>query len=345
MIQISIDFILIGITVLVSTLTVLYVYLVCKARIENIKQRKKEAYIAANLPEWDSYFRDEIALHNKMLPRNASEIQGVESIFFAYIKNFSDVEIREKIKAFSNQYLKEYYRNILKSKKWSIRLNALYRIIDFQIEELLDECRQLERQKPSHEEYFQLLSIYSRMDIEHFFNIILSPQRMLSENEYKKLLLALDSESLKILADRFDDLSNSFQYGLIAVLGLKRDIVALSFLEDKLNHVNAEIRIRALKAISEIGVITNLEQYLSFVDSLKWEERLMAARLLRNIPLQEALPYLKQLLHDESWWVRSEAALTISQSRHGKEVLKEITKKTTDPFAVDMATEYITRSS
>jgi hypothetical protein len=47
MIQISIDFILIGITVLVSTLTVLYVYLVCKARIENIKQRKKEAYIAA----------------------------------------------------------------------------------------------------------------------------------------------------------------------------------------------------------------------------------------------------------------------------------------------------------
>ena len=167
----------------------------------------------------------------------------------------------------------------------------------------------------------------------------------LSENDYKKLLIELDDESLKKLVHQFNEWNSSFQYGLITVIGKKIDVSALAFLEGKLNSDDPEVRIRTLKAINKIGAITNLEMYLSFVDSSIWEERLMVARLFRNISFEKALPYLKKLIQDESWWVRSEAAQTINQSRYGKEALKEIIENSSDPFAIDMAREYFKRGS
>ena len=50
-----------------------------------------------------------------------------------------------KIKQFSNQYLKAFYEKDLSSKRWSIRMNALYRIADLQIDELLTKCQEFEK--------------------------------------------------------------------------------------------------------------------------------------------------------------------------------------------------------
>ena len=51
-------------------------------------------------------------------------------------------------------------------------MNALYRIADLQIDELLDTCQQFEKTKIAEEEYFQLLKIYSIFRQELFIEKI-----------------------------------------------------------------------------------------------------------------------------------------------------------------------------
>lgn len=234
---------------------------------------------------------------------------------------------------------------MLKNRKWSIKINALSRISDFQLEQLLKECKRLKDNKLSHEEYFLLLLIYSKMDATYFNTIIQSTNATFSENEYKRLLLELDLENLHGLIDHFSQLSSRFQYALIDVLGTKGDVDSLSFLEEHLGNDDDEIRIRVLKAINKIGIVLNWEKYFEFTESGLWEERLMVTKLFRNAPFELVLPFLKKLLKDESWWVRSEAARIIYDSKHGEDILKEIISVSTDQFAIDMATEYLNRSS
>ncbi|RKJ24381.1 HEAT repeat domain-containing protein, partial [Butyricicoccus sp. 1XD8-22] len=56
-----------------------------------------------------------------------------------------------------------------------------------------------------------------------------------------------------------------------------------------------------------------LDRYIPFVSSDIWEERLMAAKLLQNVPLKGSLSYLEKLLEDESWLVRTQAAQAIEK--------------------------------
>ncbi|CAM5333794.1 hypothetical protein LSPH24S_09766 [Lysinibacillus sphaericus] len=58
---------------------------------------------------------------------------------------------------FFQSVFKDIYENDLMNKRWSIRMNALYRIADLQLDELLDACKKLETTKYSKEEFFQLL--------------------------------------------------------------------------------------------------------------------------------------------------------------------------------------------
>ena len=60
--------------------------------------------------------------------------------------------------------------------------------------------------------------------------------------------------------DKFPRISVLF----VDVLGIKRNLSFLPFLENNLSHDNAEIRIRSLKAINEIGMITDLIYTLSW---------------------------------------------------------------------------------
>src|SRR5699024_2968049 len=110
-------------------------------------------------------------------------------------------------------------------------------------------------------------SIYARLDAVHFFKTILSTERVLSENEYKRLLLQLEDEYLEVFRQRFNDLPACIQYAFIDVLGVKRNSINLSFLESQLEQDDDEIRVRTLKAINEIGVIRDVERYFSFIES------------------------------------------------------------------------------
>jgi HEAT repeat protein len=117
----------------------------------------------------------------------------------------------------------------------------------------------------------------------------------------------------------------------------------LTFLENNLSHDDTEIRIRSLKAINEMGMITDLDRYKVFLDSPVWEERLMLAKLLGAFPLEQVYPYLEELLQDENWWVRSQSARTIVNSKDGMSRLEMFIATAQDQYAIEMAQEVLVR--
>ena len=218
-------------------------------------------------------------------------------------------------------------------------MNAMYRIVDFGIDSLACECEKIGKGKRSQEERFQLLEIHLAFNPDAFVEEFSTLSVNFSEYECKKLLIGVATETLGKLACQGDELPLACRYSLIDVLGIRRDIEFLSYLEDNLRNENPEIRIRSLKAINQIGVVTELEKYKPFLSSCLWEERLMMAKLLRNLPPNQVYPCLEELLQDENWWVRSQAAKTIGDSKDGKARLESYISTGLDPYAIDLAKE------
>ena len=67
----------------------------------------------------------------------------------------------------------------------------------------------------------------------------------------------------------------------------------------------------------------------------------MAARLIGAMKAKEGIGDLIHLLHDRSWWVRSQAGQALAKFPEGKTILQEIAETTEDLFARDMAEEWI----
>jgi len=342
MIAISIDTLIKGIGVMLLILVLLSIYMVVKSMKESVVDRKVKAYIQSKQDLWYRYLNGKTTLTPELIPNNEIEIKALEEIFLAYTKNISDSGIREKIRKFSNRYLRRYYLDLLLSRKWSLRMNALYRIIDFGLDSLADECKKLaKRAHLSPEERFQLLVIHSTFAETDFMEGFANLSVKLTEYEYKKLLIGFKPEMLERLTGQIDEFPIAYQYYFIDTLGIIRNPGFLPFLESKLGHENSEIRIRSLKAIGEIGIVTDLDKYESFLNSPIWEERLMLAKLLGAFPLEQVFPYLEKLLQDENWWVRSHAAQTIGNSKDGRARLEKFIATAQDQYAIEIAREVL----
>ncbi|MFK5709659.1 response regulator [Lysinibacillus boronitolerans] len=110
-----------------------------------------------------------------------------------------------------------------------------------------------------------------------------------------------------------------------------------------LHHDTPEINIRALKGLYEIGIIDEMDSFVPFVTSEMWEARLMVAKIFKHVPLTYTYSYLEQLLQDENWWVRSQAAKTIVEDRQGIAKLQQFIESSNDQYAIEMAQEIAAR--
>lgn len=340
MMYLSIELLIRIIVVLVVLLICFGIYVAINGLRENYRNKGKDAYLDAEQENWYAYFCSSEEISESLIPKTTREVQGVEEIFISYLKNVSDPSIKEKITRFSNKYLREHYLMLLRSKKWSIRINGLRRISDFEIE-CLTEIQRFNRKNTSKEENFLVLKIFSFLSRGYFLDELLTRSIGFSEYEYKKLFVSLDEELLDKIITGIEDLPEVGKYAFLDILGSKRDMKYVDFLESQLLNEHQEIRIRSLKAIHSIGIVRELEKYIDFVKSPFWEERLMMAKLLGNLPLNETVSHLQVLLEDESWWVRSQAAKTIGKDKDGLDYLKNFSKTTGDKYAMEMANEIL----
>lgn len=304
-------------------------------------QKITKRYIEKKQLVWFHYFRDGQQIPTELIPRNPHEIEAIEEIFFVYLHNLKDPSIMDKISQFSNDYLADHFQQELHRKRWSSRVNAMQRIVDFNIDRLANECLQMDPEKISSEEQFLRLKIIANLKEEAFISQLVSNEHVLSEHEYKRLFMDLSDGQFDQLLMESEELPMLCRYAVIDVVGMKRNPAHIPFLHKFLDSSESEIRIRSLKAIYEIGVVEDIRHYASFSKSSVWEERLMFTKLLIYLPSTVAMPYLRNLIKDTAWAVRMQAGRAIRKYPDGQERLQEIIHTETDAFAVDMAKSFL----
>jgi len=343
MMKLSISFLLAVIVVLLVILFLFTMYLLFQRQREIRFEKTRDTYLQNYSQHWYNYLINDEIFSIVLVPRGRAQVAAIEMIFSSYLKNIMNVKVNHKIKEFSNLYLKKFYEKDLSSKRWSIRMNALYRIADLRIEELLDTCQQFEKTKISEEEFFQLLKIYSLFQPEWFIEKIKEPEVNYSESEYRRLFVLLEDDVFIRLFEDFDSWTKNIQFAAIDTAAVKRNMQYIDKLKQLLTHEFPEIKIRALKGLYEIGVIDEIDPYVPFVTSDMWEARLMVAKIFNHAPLNYTYTYLEQLLQDENWWVRSQAAKTIAEDREGIVKLQQFMESSNDQYAIEMAQETVVR--
>ncbi|MGG3449374.1 HEAT repeat domain-containing protein [Domibacillus aminovorans] len=343
MIENKLLLLLIGILLLISLLIAVFIYIIVQRMIETRSLAKVEQYIKKHNDKLYLYLIEGKVLSKDLIPHTRLDIRAIEEMLVRYTKNISGEDVLFRITAYMERYLQEHYRKQLKSSKWSIRINALYKISDFRLYFLVNDVFEMlnSQKKYSKQEYFQMYKVLATFESQNFISFLLHPKADFGEMEYKKLLYYLNQQQFETLIDQYESLPSILKNIIIDIVGMKNLVEFVPFLEKRLNDDSSETRIRALKSIDQIGLIREIDLYYHFLQSPYWEERMMVAKLLVHVPMSKSLPYLQDLLKDSSWWVRSRAAQSIHSNKRGKEILESIMATTNDRFVFDMVQEVI----
>lgn len=315
MIGVPVSAVFVGVLVLFLVLAMLTVYLFVARASQERKMRRAEAYLSRNGEIWYRVLRGIEPAPQELVPNDEAELAAVEEVFRAYLTNVSGDGISERIRAFADVRLAPFYRKKLKSRNWSERMNALYRIEDFGMESLLGDVRRLDRKRLSAEERFQLHLIELQFRPDGFMDRMAGRLGDLSEYEARQLFFLMPERVFDETAAQFDQLDPVLKYGLVEVLGMRQDLMKLPFLEGLLDSPDPEIRIRVLKAIDAFGIRTPDRILERAFDSPVWEERFLGARMLRRVPADEAARYVSRLREDPSWLVREEIRALLVRQR------------------------------
>jgi|GEM_PF-2446948 len=126
------------------------------------------------------------------------------------------------------------------------------------------------------------------------------------------------------------------------LFGQAKAIQALPLLESFLKSTNSELRVKAMKAIAEIGITTKQDEILAGFQSENWVERMQTIRIVRACSMTIAIPHLVKTLADPEWWVRYHAAETLfSFGTAGKAKLREAAHSHPDLYARDIAEQVL----
>ncbi|WP_062052479.1 HEAT repeat domain-containing protein [Bacillus sp. JCM 19034] len=308
-------------------LTAIFIYLI----VNRLREKKNEEAVLNHINQYHKSFYEHLIagepVSTEIVPESKFEIRAVEEILTRYSHTFSGEKVVERIREYAQTHLRSYYEVRLKSRKWSKRMNALYHIVDFQMysmKSIITEMLESEK-RYTDDEYLQMFLFLTKADKKLFLNFIGKTEVSFTEWEYRKLVREMDEDSFAQLLQSFDELPQSLQYSMIDMIGMNDQLQWYSFLLEILGSDELEIRIRAFKAFSKLTYVHEPEQFLSYLQSPYWEERMLVARLLGTNHSKEVQKYLITLLADSSRLVRKEAAKSLSMHKGGKQLLQEIT--------------------
>jgi hypothetical protein len=328
---------------IVSVLGLILLYLVLRKAMENRIRTKienqKELY---SEPLFSLLLNPEI--NRKLIPDHSIEIQAIEQLLSKYVEILEGESEKKNLYSIAELYLSNYYKAGLQSKKWSKRMNALYHIEDFNIHSLHPNVASLIRRKNATKAEKVLgLRILAFFHYENLLEELVTKHSTLSELDYRSILMKASNQTISECILRFHKSIPTLQKAILDILAYKNELKYVTFIESVFRSYSGEVRLRALKALSSIGYVKNISPYIPLCKSKLWQERMMVARLLGAIQEEEGLSCLIELLHDQTWWVRSQAAQSIKNYPNGIKLLKKVYQTSKDPFAVDMAWEWINK--
>jgi hypothetical protein len=219
-----------------------------------------------------------------------------------------------------------------------------------------DLLKLLRRKNCSAEERFQIYLLLAHFDYAHLQDLLKSSKDLPPFLLNELLNRLVDNDNFDSYVDLFHELPEEWQFGLLDVFRDQnlRSEKLQNLLESLLEGSNKELKVRALKTVSNQGYITSPSVITEMVENSirkgEWQdvqtvgERMMAARLMGQIRVDCFIPYLEQLITDRNYNVRTNAARSIRRYKQGRELLLSIADRHEDAFAKNIAREWLDRS-
>ncbi|KZE68950.1 hypothetical protein AWM68_01385 [Fictibacillus phosphorivorans] len=328
--------------VLLSALTGMFLYLVIKKALEMSQEKKIKHYMEQIHQAVYAYlYQEQNSRH--LLPDSSIKYFAIERLLTEY-SSVIEGEGKARISQLADELFHDRYKTFLQQKKWSSRMNVLYKIDGFRMKSLSEVLREmLMDEKTSKEEKLIIFRCLSTNQDEALSELFQSEPVPLSVLEYRSILNRMDEKTFIKITDDYSLYPYPLKLAIIDMIGIQKKLDYVQFLEDQLSDENFEIRIRSMKAIGEVGYLSDSEVVKRFARSDQWEERLMAAKVIGKTRVVNGLDVLDTLIKDSSWMVRAQAARAFLSYSDGLERLYDIRFTSDDPFARDMASEWIER--
>ena len=341
---------------LLLALLSIYVYLIGRKAWDRRVTARKERWLEERMPELEELLfagRDVRSL----IPTAQYQYEALENIFSDFLANYRFEGEADPLGAFINRYFVPYYRRRLGDRRWSVRMNALYFIDLFGIQSMKDDLLgHLSRKGCSPEERFQIFLLLAKFEHEGLMELLKKAKELPAFllNELAGRLV--NQDNVDSFVDEFGTFADSWKGAILEVVRdrhLRSDKLQL-LLEELIVSDSRELRVKALKTLASLGYLSSIERFVEWMEgrleSEPWSrpqasgERLMAARLMGQIRDDRFLPYLKGLVGDNVYGVRSEAAKSIRQYRGGMDILRSLAESHEDPFARSISREWAERS-
>ncbi|MFG6494942.1 HEAT repeat domain-containing protein [Fictibacillus sp. UD] len=328
--------------ILLCALTIMFLYLVIKKALEIRKEKHIQKYMDHIHGTIYGYlYQDKKSRH--LLPDSSVKFTAIERL----LTNYSTVlegEGKEKITQLADELFKSRYESILRRNKWSSRMNVLYKIDGFRMTVLNEVLKEMIKDyKITKDEkliIFRCLAYSNNDSLSALFQYISVPFSVL---EYRSIINRMDDIAFGQIVSDYHLYPENLQLAIIDIIGIQKKLDFVHFLEGQLDDKQFEIRIRSMKAIGEVGFLSDSLIVERFAQSQQWEERLMAAKVIGKTRVRNGLDVLDILIKDSSWMVRAQAAKAFLSYTDGLERLYDIRFTSDDPFARDMASEWIER--
>lgn len=331
--------------IVVTLLVILLTYLLVRKARDNRRRNKIDMYKGKyRLPVYEYLIT---GTSTRLLQTSSKEREtAIEELLSDFSNVLEGEETKAKLSHYAELHLGTIYRGYLQSKQWSKRMNTLFFIEDFHMRELEQDVENLLREKKAtKEEVVQILCILASFQSPSIYKYLTDRFQHLLEFDYRNILKRLDADQLEPLVDRFFTYQPNLQYAILEIIGITNEVKYISFLTSIYQSCSGEIKMRAIKAIVNIGYIEDVKIFIPLCDSNVWQERMIVAKLLGITKDQHTVFYLKKLIHDQSWWVRSQAGESIARLPDGKEILSSIIKTSDDPYAKDMAGQWLSKGA
>lgn len=338
MIELSLKTLAIINSCLLTTLLLLFLYLLIqkdrelkrKTRKENLKNKIRQPLFA--------YLNEGVDVKTRLFQRDPVSFEAVQELLYEYRSMTKGEEVGERIQRFAIDNFTDYYRKLLQHHRWSIRMNTLYLIEDFMMISLEEDIlEKLDDTSISKVERYQQLRVLAKLQSNHLFSYLLIDSFVYPLFLYKEILRNLKIDHFDQMVSKYDTACDELKIAILALFAEKRDTSYLPLVERELENGHLDIRLQALKVVRSFGYISNFQLLYNFAKSSLWQERMLFAQITSVIQKERFKPLLTQLLTDESWWVRNAAGDALCSYQDGRFILFHIAQTSNDNFARDMA--------
>lgn len=334
----------------------LYCYLLTRKWLLNKRSNKMAAWMSsASMPDSpiERYVTTGEA-SRRIEPRYPWHWSALEAYLTHRLRVGGTLSEHERVCSIAEELYGPLYRHRLKHRKSEVRLHTLAHIGLFRMKELHAEVSAIltdKRIEP--EELWAVLRVLGAFQDKKLPDCLLGaygPLPPSSDYRYRQVLMALETELLEELIVRFDKGNDALQRNLLDVLRTRniRTEHYLALIERLMCSPSDELRIRALKAAAGFGYLSHEAEEAHLVRysdwrQYPWEERLMAARLMGEIRNSEYRMLLEQMMGDDRYAVRVEAAQSIGRYPDGDAHLARIAALHSDRYAREAAEEMLER--